>query len=295
MVTQLNFKNSVYTTNEEIMTSAISMLTPGSVWERKTKKGSTYTTVIAVSNDGLPEETLVQFPQQVIFITEKYKILTQPIEVYLKTREYYGVDETAELLVKQLTTEPQPEPDEDDLDIDSIDLSGDDDSDDSDSQDNVAVALSTAERQANFIVEPVPAALPSLNVGAHANAELLRAAFIAYSEEPYFTGDTLHGLTFRLSEELTLKKISDSFLIADPNAVQNFEVTFGDYTRVVVAVDGYASCNMQLNANGELGTVFLTSSGDFRADEFTKDEASEPEPPAEITPQSATSVSVVNV
>jgi len=229
-------------------------LVVGSVWARTANNATS--TVLAVSNQDLKADVLEKFPQQVVFLTSKYKILTQDIDTFLRNRVYQGIDPTVVSLMEALTSEPEPEDEE--VDIDSVDLPAEKSFD--------SMVASTDEESAETEEEsddtiPVfePAEFDGLALDRH---------FLSYSEAPYHTGDTLHVLRFALDRELNIDQLRAIFRDSDQNTptIDQFVIDSSE-ERVEVQVYAFVQVFMEVGAGGEgVAAVHLLSSGDFRAD-----------------------------
>jgi len=229
-------------------------LVVGSVWARTSNNSSS--TVLAVSNQDLSQEVLEKFPQQVVFLTSKYKILTQDIDTFLRNRVYQGLDTTVISLMEALTTEPEPEED-DDVDIDSVDIKV--------VKDGFEQIIASVEEDSengeddNGIPVFEPAEFDGLDLDRH---------FLSYSEAPYHTGDTLHVLRFALDRELNIDQLRAIFRDSDQNTptIDQFVIDSSE-ERVEVQVYAFVQVFMEVGAGGEgVAAVHLLSSGDFRAD-----------------------------
>lgn len=229
-------------------------LVVGSVWARTANNATS--TVLAVSNQDLKADVLEKFPQQVVFLTSKYKILTQDIDTFLRNRVYQGIDPTVVSLMEALTTEPEPEED-DDVDIDSVDIKV--------VKDGFEQVISGAEEESedgeddNGIPVFEPAEFDGLALDRH---------FLSYSEAPYHTGDTLHVLRFALDRELNIDQLRAIFRDSGQNTptIDQFVIDSSE-ERVEVQVYAFVQVFMEVGAGGEgVAAVHLLSSGDFRAD-----------------------------
>lgn len=239
-------------------------LVVGSVWARTSN--NSISTVLAVSNQDLSQEVLEKFPQQVVFLTSKYKILTQDIDTFLRNRVYQGLDTTVISLMEALTTEPEPE--DDDVDIDSVDIKvvkdgfeqviGGAEEDSEDSEDD------------NGIPVFEPAEFDGLALDRH---------FLSYSEAPYHTGDTLHVLRFALDKELNIDQLRAIFRDSGQTPTIDQFIIDSTEERVEVSVYAFVQVFFEVGAGGEaVAAVHLLSVGDFRAD---TNEVTEVEPQAQ--------------
>lgn len=246
-------------------------LVVGSIWAR----GSNASTVLAVSNEGLSPEVLENYPQQVVFLTSKFKVLTQPIEMFVSSRTYQGIDANIESLMAAVTAEPDPEAD--DVDIESIDLGDETDVDES----------SVAEEEASEETIPVfePPQFAGLNLDSH---------FLSYNESPYHTGDTLHVLRFALSNELSIAQLRSVFRVSSDNSIESFVV---DSVEERVSVDIYAFVQvfLEVGAGGDaVGCVYVLSQGDFRGKQAGANAEGKVEEPAPEQPVLIPQLSVVS-
>lgn len=231
-------------------------LVVGSVWARTANNATS--TVLAVSNQDLKADVLEKFPQQVVFLTSKYKILTQDIDTFLRNRVYQGIDPTVVSLMEALTTEPEPEED-DDVDIDSVDLPAEKSFDSMVASTNEESEESEESEEDDTIPVFEPAEFDGLALDRH---------FLSYSEAPYHTGDTLHVLRFALDRELNIDQLRAIFRDSDQNTptIDQFIIDSSE-ERVEVPVYAFVQVFMEVGAGGEgVAAVHLLSSGDFRAD-----------------------------
>ena len=240
-------------------------LVVGSVWARTTTNSTS--TVLAVSNQDLSQEVLEKFPQQVVFLTSKYKILTQDVDTFLRSRVYQGLDTNVISLMEALTTEPEPEED-DDVDIDSVDIKV--------VKDGFEQVIGGAEEDSedgeddNGIPVFEPAEFDGLDLDRH---------FLSYSEAPYHTGDTLHVLRFALDKELNIDQLRAIFRDSGQTPTIDQFIIDSTEERVEVSVYAFVQVFFEVGAGGEaVAAVHLLSSGDFRAD---TNEVTEVEPQAQ--------------
>lgn len=239
-------------------------LVVGSVWARTSN--NSISTVLAVSNQDLSQEVLEKFPQQVVFLTSKYKILTQDIDTFLRNRVYQGLDTTVISLMEALTTEPEPE--DDDVDIDSVDIKV--------VKDGFEQVIGGAEEDSedgeddNGIPVFEPAEFDGLALDRH---------FLSYSEAPYHTGDTLHVLRFALDKELNIDQLRAIFRDSGQTPTIDQFIIDSTEERVEVSVYAFVQVFFEVGAGGEaVAAVHLLSVGDFRAD---TNEVTEVEPQAQ--------------
>ena len=239
-------------------------LVVGSVWARTTTNSTS--TVLAVSNQDLSQEVLEKFPQQVVFLTSKYKILTQDVDTFLRSRVYQGLDTTVISLMEALTTEPEQE--DDDVDIDSVDIKV--------VKDGFEQIIASVEEDSedgeddNGIPVFEPAEFDGLDLDRH---------FLSYSEAPYHTGDTLHVLRFALDKELNIDQLRAIFRDSGQTPTIDQFIIDSTEERVEVSVYAFVQVFFEVGAGGEaVAAVHLLSSGDFRAD---TNEVTEVEPQAQ--------------
>lgn len=237
-------------------------LVVGSVWARTTTNSTS--TVLAVSNQDLSQEVLEKFPQQVVFLTSKYKILTQDVDTFLRSRVYQGLDTNVISLMEALTTEPEPEED-DDVDIDSVDIKV--------VKDGFEQIIASVEEDSedgeddNGIPVFEPAEFDGLALDAH---------FLSYSESPYHTGDTMHTLRFALDRDLSIDQLRSVFRVTSATAIESFEIDSVE-ERVSVDIDAFVQVFLEVGAGGDaVGCVCVLSQGDYRAKQ-----AGDYAPPAE--------------
>lgn len=77
----------------------LTMLIPGSVWEREGREGPVQVTVLAITNDSLSARRLEQFPRQVVFVSERGNILSQEVDQFLSRRTYVSLNTNVEALM----------------------------------------------------------------------------------------------------------------------------------------------------------------------------------------------------
>jgi hypothetical protein len=276
----------------------IENLVPGSIWSRQSRKGTTSSRVIAVSNQGLSEETLLNFPQQVVFVTDRQKVLTQDINTFLAQRVFEGIDEQTETLVAAILNPAilenyEDEDEEETIDFDAVDVSEDlnkmlaeaikADGEDAPSEDvpaekkrvqvaDIIEAQALAE-QHNTGISPSYGSFPvyrnpdfTLKIENHPLAEKLQDACVSYSEAPFHTGDTLHTIRFVLSADLSLSQIGDAFRVSNQDAIESFSIVNSYEQATNVSIDGYVGTFLETGINSRTyGVLYVTSVGDFRA------------------------------
>jgi len=258
-------------------------LVPGSIWERTRRgKPSTYTTVLMVSNLELNPQLLDKFPQQVVFLSDSLKVLTQDVETFLATRTYYGSDAGIVNLIEALLSpnDQEPETDADDDEDQALSGAPQDDAVDIDSIDVGDTQIQET------LTDDAPIFKPSLWNGVDLNK-----AFRGYRESPYHTGDTLHTLRFELTGGVTLDALNRAFDYGNAEnsvaglVIDTFLVDCNQEYPTSVVPDGFVGVFLEIDgsANGH-GIVCLTSSGDFRARE-TQNPVETSTPQVLITPQ----------
>ena len=236
--------------------TAPSNLISGSIWARsKPNNESSYSMVLCVTNEGLPERVLEKNTQQVIFVTEQGKVLSMGVEDFCAKRHYETFDVDAAAAFEALINL----------------LKGDDDS--ADDQPTIDSVVADETLFAKDQPEPEPGASSedeesasslALNVGPHPLANILRKNLVLYTESPFYTGDTLHTLKFVLSDALSLASLREAFTISDPNAVQKFELVTATET-FQVGIDAFVDVLLEADQWANYGCLYVTSQGDFRS------------------------------
>lgn len=243
-------------------------LVPGSVWQRVRKGNATFTTVLFVSNSGLSEAVLEQFPAQVVFLSDKMNVLTQDVETFLSSRTFHTIDTGVENLLRALLSPP----DEDDVDesIDNIQLD--------DEPSILGEVVGDPDEGDDGIDMGDDSADVAIFTPQFFNGFDLDSAFVSYTEAPFHTGDTLHILRFALSPQLTLDHLKAAFdLSGETPAIEMFVVDCNHEHPTTVNVAGFVQVFLEVGADGNgVGAVYVTSSGDYR---------SQPEPTVEVVQQ----------
>ena len=94
----------------------------------------------------------------------------------------------------------------------------------------------------------------------------LEEAFVAYTESPFHTGDTLHTLRFVLSDQLSLTEVANAFDISREDSITSFIVNNGYEISTAVEIDGFAGAFLELNlGQPAFAVLYVTSAGHFRA------------------------------
>lgn len=262
-------------------------LIPGSVWERivrkKGKESILHSIVLTVSNEDLKDEMLEKFPQQVVFLTSKLKVLTQDVDSFLSNRTFVEMDTRISALMANVVA-PDDEF-ESDVDIDAIDLSDEPAAVDPDAN---SIADPFADL-AKLLPEPasqlfaadtaqespasnaVPVFLPEVYDGLN-----LSSSFVSYAESPspMGNGDTMHVLRFQLSKSLNLDHLRQIFdMSANSNALEKFVID-SEQERTEVTIDGFLEVFLEVDMGPTaFGAVYLTTSGDFRMMQKVAEEA----------------------
>lgn len=229
------------------------LLYPGSVWERSKNGDTTQCTVLFVSNEGLSESVQAAFPQQVVFLTHKRKVLTQTIDTFLNRREYVGTDEHVVRAVSSILEEEEVDLIDDDQ-IDNVKVE-DEDEDEGSGED------------AKESEDDIPVFYPPTFNGVDLNA-----AFISYSEGPNFAdpGNTLHQLRFQLSDECTAQQLSDLFDQRNPNALGSIVVDAYD-ARIEFDITSSWPIFYEVDMTGRaVALVFVNSEG-YLHDDLVRD------------------------
>lgn len=230
-------------------------LSIGSAWERQ---NGSISVVIAVTNLSLREELQEKFPPQVVFVTGSGTVLSQEIQIFLKSRKFVGTDAfVQEHVTKAIegADEEQDTEDEEPVDIDSIDP---DTFDGIVNADNDEGEGEGAEEEEGTIPVFEPAVFDGLALDDH---------FISYAEAPAANGDTLHILRFALDETLNLDQVCSVFDVTSElsPALESFVVD-SEAERTNVNIGGYLPVFLEVDSEGNaVAAVYLTSVGDFRA------------------------------
>jgi len=257
------------------------ILVPGAVWLRsKPGKKPTASTVIAISNVDLSEAILEKFPMQVIFLTDRGRLLTQDIETFTSSREFVEIDVGTANLVDVLLHGADYDDEEtearDILDIDQIPLPEDEDAS--------AGAAQVTEVTAVSPSGDAPMFSPEIHQGLDLNG-----AFLSYTEQPYYTGDTMHVLRFALDGNVTIKALRKAFDVSAPEGgLATFTVDCYQEEPTVVTPSGFIDTFFEVTADGNgTGVVYLITPGNFRVPEYVEPEK-QPVQPAPVAAPSAT-------
>lgn len=210
----------------------LTMLVPGSVWERKGKKKVTEVTVLAVTNQELSAEILEEHPQQVVFVTERMSVLSLDIESFLKGRNYSNMNEQVEELMNSAVaaTADVDEDDEEEGDFDKIQLPEDQDMIEVPPENNGVVS------EENGIEVNV---YPFRLVEPHPLAQMLAEAFVSYTQSPWPGEQTLHTLTF-LTDDLAQEDLEAVFIEENRHFEVNTDavtITLGDAPALSVGLE----------------------------------------------------------
>lgn len=218
-------------------------LVPGSVWSLAS---GALSTVLAVSNEALPDHLLEKFPRQVVYVNAKNEINTQAVDVFLRKREFVEVNEIIAQIMASIT-DPEPEEEGSDFDIDSIDLTADSKTEPS-MEDLVGGAEETEEEGA------IPVFFPPQVCGVD-----LDSAFISYAELPDGDGSRTHVIRFALSNELTIDQLKFIFNL-DNGQIETFVVD-SEIERVEISPSAFHGVFVEVDsaANG-IAAVYLSSS-----------------------------------
>jgi len=255
------------------------ILVPGSVWTRETKNGNKDVTVLFITNQGLPPETLAKCPQQVVFLNDEGAVLSMKPEQFVAKRNFSTMNPEAEVILRHIVEgfDDEDEEGDDEIDLDSIQLpeSSEGDADVSLETEPVAENFETtgnllavqAQQQAQMNnTSPVLQLQDGLNA---ALVHLLTSRFVSYSESvaPNGTGDTLHTMRFALSPELDLDMLNKAFGLEGP--ITKFTINSA-VAPTTVDIDGFFQVWLEVVApmgkfpSQSYGLVQLTSRGDFR-------------------------------
>ena len=235
----------------------LTMLVPGSTWERGTNGKKSI--VLHITNQNLNEKVAAKNPSQVVFMTEEKAVLSQSIEQFLASRKFYSMDARIEQLINEVLAEEDEAIEEPEIDAIIIE------------DDEEVKFEQETEISSNVSEQPAVQHLLSINVGPHEIANLLTNSFVSYSESPFYNGDTLHKLVFRLGNGLTLDNLRSAFFIKDPNAIQKFVIQSA-YEATMVDVDSYVDTLLEAANYGAFGAVHLLSAGAFRTTEESIDD-----------------------
>lgn len=236
-------------------------LVTGSVWQRAKKKS--LSTVLAVSNEGLQDSILTNYPQQVVFLTNNGKILTQDIDSFLASRTYVGTDDFIVSQVASIVAGPEEEVDTES--IDSIKL----DEQDSDFEKFIS-GDAGIESSTDNSDESIPVFEPPVFGGLALNEN-----FISYMEMPHHTGDTMCILKFALGSKLSLQDLNQTFNFSgkEDSALTHFIID-SEEERTEVEVNGFLSVLLETDSSGAAyGNVYLTVDGNARWSTGEQEEA----------------------
>lgn len=291
------------------------MLVPGSIWERAKKRGEpTQSRVLCVSNEDLQPPASESFPPQVIFVTDKLKVLTMPIEQFIANRTYRGIDDHMKALAEALVTSPDVLDDDEEIDFDAVPLP------DPVADEEPTISVVTAGKKRMQIAdllfgdeEPpveqststdlgvttpaVPSEVPvarevvfglTLINGAPQYAQLLQQSFVGYNEAPFHTGDTQHALKFQLGTQFDLSMLHNAFF-ASADSVTSFSVV-NSYETTDVTIDGYVDTFLSVERGIGYGVVYVTSAGDFRNKEYEDSQI-----PEDATDTPAVTTTVIDI
>lgn len=229
-----------------------SNLTSGSIWARQKPNSDeySYSLVLCVTNEGLPERVLEKNPQQVVFVTDQGKILSMCVEDFCHKRHYFTFDASfADSFEEIITTR-----DDDEVESDPAE-EGQSSIDDVVADEKLFSAEQSVKDKAGCL---------ALNVGPHPLAEVLQSSLVGYVESPFHTGDTLHTLKFELSDSLTINGIIRAFLVSDPNSIQKFELSTATET-FQVEIDTFVCVLLESDQWSNYGCLYITSNGCFRS------------------------------
>ncbi len=222
-------------------------LIPGSVWLRERKGKQSFTTVIAVSNVGLKPEVLEEFPQQVVFLTDKFTVLTQGVETFCASRVFYSMDERVQYLAQEMLTPPSVEGEEEDLiDFDNMPQ------EQPPSGDNTVEPAEVVEAD-NDVPPLFQPATWDLN-GVLLN---LDDAFVSYEEIPTATHQVQHVITFALGNGVELDTLLAAFA---KDQITEFTVDCNNAYPTSVAVEAYQGVYLRVDSQGNGNAlVYVTS------------------------------------
>jgi hypothetical protein len=228
----------------------LTMLVPGSVWERTRKGNTSHVTVLTVSNGTLKEETLENFPQQVVFITERGEVMTQTIEFFVAKRNFVTVNTQFEAAVEALIQSANAEEPEIE-DLDNIELPDEDQS-----KALEAFNESLGGKSDSDIIEvddPVMVQPFTLVDSDHELADLLSGDFVSYTESPWTDGQVLHALKFSL-DELALEDLETVFV----KEHQRFVINTADCL-TTLADAAPISIGLEVRGTVSYGCVYFSS------------------------------------
>jgi hypothetical protein len=279
-----------------------SNLVPGSVWERARKKGaSSISRVLFVTNDELQPPQSDRFPPQVVFVSDKLKVLSMDVDSFVGNRTYIGIDDHFKALAEAAVTDPEVLEDEmDDIDFDAVEVPPEDTAPTTpapitttDTAKRVQVAdmlfgtdeplavtgVNGASSPDQLTTQPPalvtattlsPATQPfgfSVLRGNVALAPLLAVAFAGYAESPFHTGDTQHELKFALGHSFSLADLHLAFKASNEDSVEEFVVA-SSYETTKVVIHSYVDTFLKIENGLAYGVVFVLSEGDFRGQEY---------------------------
>ena len=259
------------------MSKKIEFLVPGSMWSRRTKSGKENTsTVICISNESLQEAILEMHPQQVVFLTHRKQILTQPIDVYLANRNYVGQDEKMEN-VYNIGLMGKVDDEADDAAVDAV------------MEDIDNITLPGEEGLGEEVTgEAFPedgeeeTSIPVFEPALFADVDL-DSAFISYSEmpNPHEPGNTMHALRFALDDELTLAKLNTIFDQSRADSLSSIIID-SHVARIELTVTTAWPAFVEIDLTGTaVGIIYLGTQG-YVHGEMLANEADDASAKAEI-------------
>jgi hypothetical protein len=247
------------------MSTTPSNLVPGSIWQRSTKNGNSNSTVLFVTNEGSSPAVLAVHPQQVVFLTEEFKVLSMQIPSFIGKRTFAGMDSDVDALLNLVVSPPPEEEEEVDLNLDEVQvdetLFANPESEESEEEPDT----SNDTNEETSLGEAFSSNGLSINLGPHPLAGKLQDAFSGYIESPFHTGDSLHALSFEIGSYLSLADIRSAFSLSDPNGIDKFEVTSHSET-FQVEIYGFVDVMLESSIYGstDRAVLYITSEGDFR-------------------------------
>ncbi len=183
-----------------------SSLIPGAVWQRNAKGKTSDVTILAITNESLSEEMQEKYPQQVVFLRDTGAILSQTPDLFMKNREFVGVDERVANLFELLLN---PEGDEEgELDIDAIPLD-DEESDEPEKAIKSSVTDKPLKAELPADERTIPVFEPS-SVTLDGVTFDLDQSFLGFRSVPYGSGNIVK-VEFALSSVLTRENLGAVF------------------------------------------------------------------------------------
>jgi hypothetical protein len=282
------------------MNESLELLTPGSVWVKEDGKQAK---VLFVTNTTLPVRHQEKHPIQIIYANDEADIYSRTLDSFFKIYKFYNIDPELEERLENLITFSEDSVDEDDSDdeddggelilplaapteevqpeavkviADALKVEAEDSSRLTQSladylsakpEEEVAEEITPDEDGGAFDTGGIMFLMSEGDAPSNNSSEL-ESAFVSYSQEPNKQlSITLHKLTFRLGNGVTLETLKDVFIPDDQRSIVDAFLVRSDFYEELVPWTDYIGIYPELVYGRAFASVIVATENSPLIDE----------------------------